>query len=109
FVIGGTGLIGRAGACRLLAHGWGVGVGGREAGNMPADLGEAGGRFIGADYRDADQLAAPLCSGAAPPLHRLCFTPPDARRPPPCSPLDLFPPPRTPAGSCRSRAMPRRP
>jgi len=57
-VIGGTGLVGRAVARRLLAAGWDVDVTGRDATRLPADVGAAGGRFVAAERSDGAALNA---------------------------------------------------
>jgi len=57
-VIGGTGLVGRAVARRLLADGWTVSVTGRDPGHLPSDVAKAGARFVAANRDDAEALAA---------------------------------------------------
>ncbi len=79
-VIGGTGPIGRAAAARLLASGWTVDLIGRDPARMPAELTEAGGRFVAADYHNADELAAVYGSGADLLVDCICFTAADATR-----------------------------
>jgi nucleoside-diphosphate-sugar epimerase len=74
-IIGGTGLIGRAVASRLLTSGWQVDVTGRDPAHMPASLTAAGAGFIAADRSDpallarvgdaADLIADCLCYTAA--------------------------------------------
>jgi nucleoside-diphosphate-sugar epimerase len=63
-IIGGTGLIGRATARRLLAADWEVDLTGRDPARLSADGAAAGARFIAADRDDPDQLLAALGSGA---------------------------------------------
>jgi nucleoside-diphosphate-sugar epimerase len=77
-VLGGTGLVGRAVAGRLLATGWEVDLTGRNAANMPADVAAAGGRFLPADRHDSEQLVSALGSGADLLVDCICFTAADA-------------------------------
>lgn len=77
-ILGGTGLVGRAAARRLLASGWQVDVTGRDPAHMPADLAAA--RFIAADRGDSVQLGAALGSGADLLVDCICFTAADAIR-----------------------------
>lgn len=70
-ILGGSGLIGRATARRLLSVGWDVTVVGRNRSHLPEDIAAAGGRFVAAD-RDgvargagADLLVDCLCYTAA--------------------------------------------
>lgn len=79
-VLGGTGLVGRAVARRLLAAGWEVDLTGRNAANMPGDIAEAGGRFLAADRHDSEQLVSALGSGADLLVDCICFTADDAKR-----------------------------
>ncbi|MFK0245368.1 NAD-dependent epimerase/dehydratase family protein [Amycolatopsis azurea] len=78
-IFGGTGLIGRAAARRLLAIGWEVTTVGRERSRMPEDVAAAGGRFVAADRADPDRLAAALGAGADLVVDCLCFTAVHAR------------------------------
>jgi nucleoside-diphosphate-sugar epimerase len=78
-ILGGTGLVGRATALRLLAAGWRVDVTGREPARMPAELAAGGGRFIAADRADDGQVRAALGEGADLLVDCLCFTATDAR------------------------------
>jgi nucleoside-diphosphate-sugar epimerase len=74
-LIGGTGLVGRAVARRLLADGWTVRLTGRDRANVPADLTAAGAEFTPADRDDASALAAAAAGdGADLLLDCLCFT-----------------------------------
>jgi nucleoside-diphosphate-sugar epimerase len=59
-ILGGTGLVGRAAARRLVAAGWDVDVTGRD----PARLRPGGGRFVAADRTDGAALQAALGDGA---------------------------------------------
>ena len=79
-LVGGTGLIGRATAHRLLAAGWQVDVTGRGRRPLPADLSDAGVRLHVADPSDADALAAALGEGADLLVDCVCFSAADARR-----------------------------
>ena len=76
-ILGGTGLIGRAAARRLLAAGWQVDVTGRNPAHMPHEIAAA--RFIAADRADEDQLRAALGDGADLLVDCLCYTAADAR------------------------------
>lgn len=78
-ILGGTGLIGRAAARRLLAAGWDVTAVGRDPSRMPDDVAAAGGRFIAADRAEPRQLAAALGAGADLVVDCLCFTAGQAR------------------------------
>ncbi|HEX5118598.1 MAG TPA: NAD-dependent epimerase/dehydratase family protein [Pseudonocardiaceae bacterium] len=78
-IIGGTGMIGAATARGLLASGWDVTVTGRAAAHLPADVAEAGGRFVAADRADPAALAAALGSGADLLVDCICYTAADAR------------------------------
>ena len=75
-ILGGTGLIGRAVARRLLAAGWDVAAVGRDRSRMPEDVAAAGGRFVAADR---DEPAAALGGGADLLVDCLCFTAAHAR------------------------------
>lgn len=77
-ILGGTGLIGRAVASRLLAAGWQVDVTGRDAGRMPGSLARAGARFAAAERSDPRALAAVAGSGADLVVDCVCYTAADA-------------------------------
>lgn len=77
-VLGGTGLIGRAVARRLLAAGWQVDLTGRNPAHLPVDVAAAGGRFVAADRGDPDRLQAALGAGADLLVDCLCYTRRDA-------------------------------
>jgi nucleoside-diphosphate-sugar epimerase len=79
-IVGGTGLVGRATARRLLAAGWAVDLTGRDRAHMPADIAAAGGTFIAADRDDTDQLIAALGGGADLIVDCICYTAADATR-----------------------------
>ena len=78
-IVGGTGLVGRATARRLLASGWRVDVTGRDAARLPDDVAAAGGRFLAAERRDGDQLRAALGGGADLLVDCIAYTAADAR------------------------------
>ncbi|GGY01054.1 NAD-dependent epimerase/dehydratase family protein [Streptomyces hiroshimensis] len=78
-ILGGTGLIGRAAARRLLAVGWKVDVTGRDPAHLPYEIAAAGAGFIGADRADEVQLRAALGDGADLLVDCLCYTAADAR------------------------------
>lgn len=77
-IIGGTGLIGRATARRLLAAGWDVTVTGRDPANVPGDIAAAGGRFVSAPRDDRAALAAAFGDGAELVVDTICYTAADA-------------------------------
>ena len=79
-ILGGTGLIGRAAAGRLLAAGWQVDVTGRYAGHLSPELADAGVRFIPADRADGGALAAAAGDGADLLVDCVCYTSADAVR-----------------------------
>jgi nucleoside-diphosphate-sugar epimerase len=73
-IVGGTGLIGRATARRLLTAGWHVDLTGRDPAHLPADIAAAGGTFVEADRGDSDQLLAAFGDGADLLVDCICFT-----------------------------------
>lgn len=73
-IVGGTGMVGRATARRLLAAGWDVCLTGRDPGRMPADIAAAGGEFAAAERDDARQLLAALGPGADLLVDCICYT-----------------------------------
>lgn len=79
-VLGGTGLIGRATAHRLLAAGWDVEVTGRRPDRMPADLAAAGVGFRRARRDDADEVGAAIGRGADLLVDCVCMTAAHAER-----------------------------
>ena len=79
-ILGGTGLIGRAAARRLLKAGWQVDLTGRDPAHLPADIAAAGGRFLAVDRADSAQLLAALGEGADLLVDCLCYTAADATR-----------------------------
>ena len=78
-ILGGTGLIGRAAALRLLDAGWHVDVTGRDPARMPPEIAAAGARFVAAERGDEKQLRAALGEGADLLVDCICFTAADAR------------------------------
>ncbi|MFF4803261.1 NAD-dependent epimerase/dehydratase family protein [Streptomyces sp. NPDC001351] len=76
-ILGGTGLIGRAAARRLLAAGWQVDVTGRNPAHVSPEIASA--RFVAADRADEGQLGSALGNGADLLVDCLCFTAADAR------------------------------
>ncbi len=78
-ILGGTGLIGRAVAGRLLAAGWQVDLTGRDPAHLPAGVAAAGGRFLASDRADAGHLAAALGAGADLLVDCVCYTAAGAR------------------------------
>lgn len=79
-IVGGTGLVGRAAARRLLAAGWHVDLTGRNLAHLPADVAAAGAKFVAADRDDPDQLLAALGDGADLLVDCICYTADDATR-----------------------------
>jgi nucleoside-diphosphate-sugar epimerase len=77
-ILGGTGQIGLATARRLLAARWDVDVTGRDPAKLPAELADAGARFLASDRRDPVALAAALGDGADLLVDCICFTAADA-------------------------------
>ena len=73
-ILGGTGLVGRATARRLLAAGWQVDLTGRDPAHMPSEISAAGGTFIAADRADQSQLVAAMGAGADLLVDCICFT-----------------------------------
>ncbi|OXM54896.1 NAD-dependent epimerase/dehydratase family protein [Amycolatopsis alba] len=78
-ILGGTGLIGRAAARRLLAAGWDVVAVGRDRSRMPEDVAAAGGRFVAGDRTVDGELVAAVGEGADLLVDCLCFTAAHAR------------------------------
>jgi nucleoside-diphosphate-sugar epimerase len=79
-IVGGTGLIGRATARRLLAAGWQVDLTGRDPEHLPVEVAAAGGRFVAAERDDTVALLAALGGGADLLVDCLCYTAEDARQ-----------------------------
>lgn len=78
-ILGGTGVLGRAAARRLLASRWRVALAGRDPEHLPTDLAAKGARFYAADRHDADALTRVLGPGADLLVDALCFTAADVR------------------------------
>jgi nucleoside-diphosphate-sugar epimerase len=78
-IIGGTGLVGRAVARRLLADGWTVTVTGRDPAHLPADVGAAGARFVRAEPDDPAALGEAAGDGADLLVACICYTAAQAR------------------------------
>ncbi len=79
-ILGGTGAVGRATAGRLLDAAWEVDVTGRDPARFPAELADAGARFIASDRRDPTQLHEAFGNGADLLVDCVCFTADDAVR-----------------------------
>jgi nucleoside-diphosphate-sugar epimerase len=79
-VVGGTGMIGRAVARRLLAAGWEVDLTGRDPTRLPTEVAAAGGRFVAAERSDSAQLLAALGDGTDLLVDCICYAAEDARR-----------------------------
>ena len=79
-VLGGSGLIGRAVARRLLLSGWDVHITGRSLSHVPADLIASGAAFHAADRSEPRALGRLVGSGADLLVDCLCFTAADARQ-----------------------------
>lgn len=80
FILGGTGLVGRAAARCLTASGCKVDMVGCDPERVPADMVSAGTRFIAADYGDKDQLYDVFGAGADLLVDCICYTADDATR-----------------------------
>jgi len=74
-ILGGTGLVGRATARRLVAAGWDVDVTGRDPAHLPAGAG----RFVAADRHDGAALASALGDGADLLVDCIAYTGADAK------------------------------
>ena len=77
-IVGGTGMIGRATAYRLLAAGWEVDVTGRDPCHVTTDVAGAGGRFVQAARDEPAQLAAALGDAADLLVDCICYNADDA-------------------------------
>jgi nucleoside-diphosphate-sugar epimerase len=78
-IIGGTGLVGRAAARRLLDAGWQVDVTGRDPAHLPSDLARDGAHFVTAERSDPGQLQAAFGDGADLLVDCICYTAAQAR------------------------------
>lgn len=79
FIIGGSGLVGRAISRRLLSAGWDVDVLARNAANLPRDLADAGVRLVEADRADSAAIASAFGAGTDLLVDCVCFTGTHAR------------------------------
>jgi len=79
-LFGGTGVLGRAIARRLLNEGWAVDLVGRDRSHVPNDLLIKGGRFHAADRSDDVALGHIVGSGADLLVDALCYTANHARQ-----------------------------
>jgi nucleoside-diphosphate-sugar epimerase len=77
-ILGGTGVLGRAIARRLLDAGWQVEITGRDASKMPAVLREAGATFESSDRRNDADLARTVGNGADLLVDAACYSAADA-------------------------------
>jgi nucleoside-diphosphate-sugar epimerase len=78
-IIGGTGVIGRAVARRMLSAGWRVTVTGRDPRHMPADLAAAAARLVLADRDDPAALSTATGGGCDLLVDCVCYTAAQAR------------------------------
>lgn len=79
-ILGGTGVLGRATARRLIAEGWSVDITGRDESHLPNDLRQqSAARFHAIDRHDPAAIGALLGDGADLLVDALCFTEADAR------------------------------
>jgi len=79
FIVGGTGLVGRAICRRLLTAGWDVDVVARNAAGLPDDLAAAGVPVFVGDRADGVALAAAFGAGADLLVDCICYTGSQAR------------------------------
>jgi nucleoside-diphosphate-sugar epimerase len=79
-ILGGTGVVGRAIAVRLLESGWQVQVTGRDPRKFASDVTDQGGRYVLSDRRDTNQLRDVVAPGADLLVDCLCYTPHDAEQ-----------------------------
>jgi len=79
-ILGGTGVLGRAAARRLLDAGWTVDLVGRDASHVPSDLTIKGARFLAVDRQNSAALGHLMGSGADLLVDALCYTSADARQ-----------------------------
>jgi nucleoside-diphosphate-sugar epimerase len=77
-ILGGTGLIGRATAERLLAAGWTVDITGRDASRVPNELRALGATFLSVNRDDNAALISAMGDGADLLVDCLCYTAADA-------------------------------
>lgn len=79
-ILGGTGVLGRAAARRLIDAGWTVDLIGRDRSRMPHDLESKGARFHAVDRHDDVTIGRIVGAGADLLVDALCFTAADARQ-----------------------------
>jgi NAD(P)-dependent dehydrogenase (short-subunit alcohol dehydrogenase family) len=79
-ILGGTGVLGRATARRLLAAGWTVDLIARDRSKMPNDLALKDARFHAVDRHDSAALGQVIGNGADLLVDALCFTAADAQQ-----------------------------
>ena len=79
-ILGGTGVLGRATARRLLDAGWLVDLVARNPSHMPNDLAAKGARFHAMDRHDSIALGGVVGRGADLLVDALCYTAADARQ-----------------------------
>ena len=77
-ILGGTGMIGRATAARLLAAGWEVDVTGRDPSHVPAAFEGEGATFLTASRDSPSEMAAAIGDGADLLVDCICYTAGDA-------------------------------
>lgn len=79
-ILGGTGVIGRATAIRLLEAGWMVDVTGRDPRKFNVDVVNLGGNYVASDRKDPIQLRSVFDSGADVLVDCLCYSADDAQQ-----------------------------
>jgi nucleoside-diphosphate-sugar epimerase len=79
-ILGGTGVLGRAAARRLLDAGWAVDLVGRHSSHVPSDLTIKGARFLAVDRQNSAALGHVMGRGADLLVDALCYTSADARQ-----------------------------
>jgi len=79
-ILGGTGVLGRAAARRLLDAGWTVDLAGRHSSRVPNDLTARGARFLAIDRQNSGAIGRVIGSGADLLVDALCYTSADARQ-----------------------------
>jgi nucleoside-diphosphate-sugar epimerase len=79
-ILGGTGVVGRATAVRLLHAGWDVDVTGHSALKFSSDVIDRGGQYLLSDRNDPQQLRHALGSGADLVVDCLCYGARDAEQ-----------------------------
>jgi nucleoside-diphosphate-sugar epimerase len=79
-ILGGTGVLGRAAARRLLDAGWAVDLVGRHSSHVPSDLTAKGARFLAIDRQISSAVGRVMRSGADLLVDALCYTSADAQQ-----------------------------